>query len=211
MNARLALMLLLSAVVHGWLLQAAPAAYPVSPPGDLVLNLGTLRLPAPPPAPEPAQREEIGKKPKPAEPPPEQQMARATPATSDAQTKTESVSVPETEFGATADRAAPPAAAGAEVEKEEPVLVEVPAFASPPGPPVYPALARQRRQQGTVVVEVRLGEGGEQLQHRLLQSSGVAALDQAALAAVQSWEFLPYRENGRARTSRVRLPIRFAL
>ncbi len=94
---------------------------------------------------------------------------------------------------------------------EEPVLVERPAFASPPSPPVYPELARQRRQQGTVVVEVQLDGNGVQRVRRVLQSSGIESLDQAALDAVAHWDFLPYRENGRARQSRVRLPIRFSL
>lgn len=93
----------------------------------------------------------------------------------------------------------------------EPVLVDRPAFASPPSPPVYPRLARQRRQQGTVVIEVQLGRAGEQVARQLLQSSGVDSLDRAALAAVKSWQFLPFRENDRPRQSRVRLPIRFAL
>lgn len=94
---------------------------------------------------------------------------------------------------------------------EEPVLVERPAFAGPPSAPVYPELARQRRQQGTVVVEVQLDQSGAQVLRKLLQSSGVDSLDEAALTAVAKWQFLPFKENGRARHSRVRLPIRFSL
>ena len=79
----------------------------------------------------------------------------------------------------------------------------------PPGS--VAALARQRRLQGVVWVEVRLGVRGEQRERRLLRSSGVPMLDRAALEAVQTWHFNPDRVGGQAVPSRVQIPIEFNL
>jgi protein TonB len=205
-------MLLLSAALHSWLLWAAPVAQPQAQDGKVVLALGRLNLnmAVPEPALE-APRETVRATP--------QAEAKPLAKKPKLETKTEvavkpakpepPLTAPEqmvTETASAQTASAPQIGAN-----EEPVLVESPAFASPPSPPLYPALARQRRQQGTVVVEVQLGKAGEQLQRRLLQSSGILSLDRAALAAVESWEFLPYRQNGSARLSRVQLPIRFTL
>lgn len=91
------------------------------------------------------------------------------------------------------------------------VLVQRPSFRLPPAPPRYPAQARLRRLQGKVWVEVRLDEAGRQRDCRVLQSSGVALLDQAALEAVSRWQFNPERVGGQAVPSRVRIPIEFNL
>nr|WP_092072346.1 TonB family protein [Dendrosporobacter quercicolus]NSL48575.1 energy transducer TonB [Dendrosporobacter quercicolus DSM 1736]SDM40542.1 outer membrane transport energization protein TonB [Dendrosporobacter quercicolus] len=49
----------------------------------------------------------------------------------------------------------------------------------------YPYIARRRGQEGTVTVAVRLTAAGELAGARVLHSSGVAALDEAALALVR--------------------------
>ncbi|MEW5248165.1 energy transducer TonB [Microbulbifer sp. 2201CG32-9] len=92
----------------------------------------------------------------------------------------------------------------------EPVIAE-PVFTSPPEPPRYPPLARKRGQEGIVLVEVWLDERGRQTKLTLLESSGVAVLDEAAIAAVSHWQFEPRRENGIGAESRVRIPVEFAL
>ena len=86
-----------------------------------------------------------------------------------------------------------------------------PQFAQAPPPPVYPSQARRRNQQGVVLVEVRLGARGEQRERRLLRSSGVSSLDQAALTAVAAWRFLAEVRDGQAVPSRVHIPIQFTL
>lgn len=86
-----------------------------------------------------------------------------------------------------------------------------PQFAQAPPPPVYPSQARRRNQQGVVLVEVRLGARGEQRERRLLRSSGVSSLDQAALTAVAAWRFLAEIRDGQAVPSRVQIPIQFTL
>ncbi|WP_271409205.1 energy transducer TonB [Pseudomonas sp. Q1-7] len=91
------------------------------------------------------------------------------------------------------------------------VFSREPSFLTPPKPPVYPALARRRNQQGLVLVEVRLDAQGLLQGIRLLRSSGVESLDRSALDAVAAWRFRPETRNGRPVASRVRIPIEFAL
>jgi len=79
-------------------------------------------------------------------------------------------------------------------------------------PPRYPASARRRAQQGTVTVRVLVGADGAVEHAELAESSGVATLDDAALATVRSqWRFIPARRDGVAVESWVLVPIRFAL
>lgn len=90
-------------------------------------------------------------------------------------------------------------------------VIAKPLFAAPPEPPSYPKLARKRGQQGTVWVEVLLGETGQQLRTEIHQTSGVSLLDRAALTVVQKWQFIAHRINGVAVVSRIRIPVEFSL
>jgi protein TonB len=60
--------------------------------------------------------------------------------------------------------------------------------------PRYPALARETRVEGTVILDVIIDERGAVTSTRVLKS--VALLDQAAIDAVQQWKFTPARLNG---------------
>lgn len=60
--------------------------------------------------------------------------------------------------------------------------------------PVYPAIARSARVEGVVIVEATVGEDGKVIDARVLRS--VPMLDQAALDAVQQWEYTPSLRNG---------------
>ena len=91
------------------------------------------------------------------------------------------------------------------------VISKEPRFARAPAVPVYPAQAKRRQQQGTVWVAVRLDAQGKQLELRVLRSSALPSLDQAALAAVRKWQFLPETRNGMGVPSRVHIPIEFAI
>jgi protein TonB len=62
--------------------------------------------------------------------------------------------------------------------------------------PRYPALARETRIAGTVILDVIIDEHGVVTSTRVLKS--VAFLDQAAIDAVQQWKFTPARLNGEA-------------
>jgi protein TonB len=79
-------------------------------------------------------------------------------------------------------------------------------------PPVYPAAARRREQQGTVTVRVLIGADGSVERAEVAESSGFDSLDDAALDTVRSrWRFVPARHGGVAVESWVLVPIRFAL
>jgi protein TonB len=77
--------------------------------------------------------------------------------------------------------------------------------------PEYPAAARRRGQQGTVLLTVRVDMFGRPESVAIATSSGFSALDAAAIAAVQHWEFEPGRLAGVPVPSQVEVPIRFQL
>jgi protein TonB len=60
--------------------------------------------------------------------------------------------------------------------------------------PAYPALARQARIQGTVVLQAVIGKDGSIQNLRVV--SGHPMLAQAALDAVKQWRYKPYYLNG---------------
>jgi protein TonB len=60
--------------------------------------------------------------------------------------------------------------------------------------PKYPALARESRVEGVVILEVIIDERGNVTSTRVLRS--VTLLDQAAIDAVQQWKFTPTLLNG---------------
>jgi protein TonB len=85
-----------------------------------------------------------------------------------------------------------------------------PRYRRNPEPP-YPAIARRRRQQGLVLLAVEVDASGSPTAVEVQASSGFAALDAAAVAAVKEWEFEPGRLDGAPVASRVEVPIRFEL
>lgn len=78
-------------------------------------------------------------------------------------------------------------------------------------PPLYPRLARERREQGTVLLEVEVLPSGRCGTMNVLASSGHALLDQAALRAVRGWVFRPARRWNHAVSCWVEIPITFRL
>lgn len=85
-----------------------------------------------------------------------------------------------------------------------------PKFSAPPTKPNYPRLARKRGLQGTALVEVLFDNLGKQLELSLVDSSGAAILDKAALDAVKLWQFSPPSPQS-ALAYRVQVPVTFAL
>jgi periplasmic protein TonB len=83
-------------------------------------------------------------------------------------------------------------------------------FLAPPTKPNYPRLARKRGLQGTALVEVLFDNLGKQLELNLVDSSGAAILDKAALDAVKLWQFSPPSPQN-ALAYRVQVPVTFAL
>jgi periplasmic protein TonB len=78
-------------------------------------------------------------------------------------------------------------------------------------PPPYPALAREQKQEGLVLLEAHVTKEGRCSDIQLKTTSGFPLLDEAALKAVQSWRFRPARTAGIATDSTVMIPIRFKL
>ena len=78
-------------------------------------------------------------------------------------------------------------------------------------PPSYPAKARRRNLQGTVILEVSVSAEGRVNQLQIEESCGHRILDKAALAAVRKWVFEPGRRNGLPVSMTVLVPVRFAL
>jgi protein TonB len=77
--------------------------------------------------------------------------------------------------------------------------------------PAYPAMARRRGYQGTVLLNVLVAADGTVQVVTMGQSSGYPMLDQAAEKSVVAWAFKPGTRGGRAVEMWVRVPVRFAL
>jgi protein TonB len=78
-------------------------------------------------------------------------------------------------------------------------------------PPAYPARSRRMGEQGRVVLRVLVNAGGTSDKVELHKSSGYEPLDEAALAAVRRWRFLPARQGERPVAAWVLVPIVFTL
>ncbi|MBI3332611.1 MAG: energy transducer TonB [Candidatus Omnitrophica bacterium] len=77
--------------------------------------------------------------------------------------------------------------------------------------PRYPWLARIQGWEGTVVLRVLVTPAGQAGSVQVARSSGYPSLDEAALAAIRRWSFLPARKQGQAVGSPMEIPVRFQL
>lgn len=75
--------------------------------------------------------------------------------------------------------------------------------------PVYPALSKRLREEGTVVLRVNLDTQGNVLDISIEKSSGFQRLDQAAHEAVKQWRFVPAKRGQTALPSAALVPIEF--
>jgi len=78
-------------------------------------------------------------------------------------------------------------------------------------PPHYPAEAVRQRHEGTVLIQLTIGIDGLPRDVAVVQSSGFAELDAAALASARQWRFRALRGDGRTTTATARVPVRFHL
>ena len=78
-------------------------------------------------------------------------------------------------------------------------------------PPVYPAIARQRGNEGIVVLEVYVREDGQVKDLRVARTSEYRLLDKAALKAVRRWQFEPGKQADKPVAMWVRVPVAFRL
>jgi len=77
--------------------------------------------------------------------------------------------------------------------------------------PEYPDYARRRGWEGRVVLSVEVDETGRGRSVAVKQSSGHKLLDDAALAAVRGWRFVPGMRGNTPIAAQVDVPIRFRL
>jgi len=77
--------------------------------------------------------------------------------------------------------------------------------------PEYPALARRRQWQGTVIIKVHVSSEGKVMDLQVDKSSGREVLDEAALKSVSSWRFEPGRKGLRRVDMEVLVPVRFTI
>jgi protein TonB len=75
--------------------------------------------------------------------------------------------------------------------------------------PVYPALARQMRLQGSVELLANIGTDGSITSVKLL--SGDSILSQAAISAVKQWKYKPYYLGDQAVAIQTQITVKFKL
>lgn len=93
----------------------------------------------------------------------------------------------------------------------ETAIGRTPASISVRAQPNYPARAKTLGQQGLVELLVEVDRKGLVKELALKKSSGYSMLDEAALTAVKSWEFIPASDGGHAVNSKVVVPVRFEI
>lgn len=95
-----------------------------------------------------------------------------------------------------------------------PPVVQLPssdaAYLQNPKPP-YPPISRRLNEQGKTTVKVLIGLDGLPQRAEVAQSSGFERLDQAALATVMRWRFVPGRRGGVAEAMWFNIPINWVL
>ena len=77
--------------------------------------------------------------------------------------------------------------------------------------PEYPGLAMRRGWEGTVLLRVHVLASGKPGEIQIQKSSGRTQLDDAALAAVKRWSFVPAKQGDVAQDGWVSVPIDFKI
>jgi protein TonB len=77
--------------------------------------------------------------------------------------------------------------------------------------PEYPAHAKRRNMEGTVMLDVVVSQAGAARSVDIAKSSGFAVLDESAKHAVSRWKFVPAKRGGETVEARVMVPIEFRL
>ncbi|QZD73338.1 energy transducer TonB [Pseudomonas sp. 3-2] len=202
-------------VLHGavivWVNQTPTPQLPVVPPEIPPMTI-EFSQPAPPVVQPPPEPIPVVEPPPPVEdelavkPPPPKPIPKPKPA-------------PKPVAKPVAQQPAPPA---------PPQPVAAPALAAPPAPqpitpasanagylhnpaPEYPSVAMRRGWQGTVLLRVHVLASGKPGEIQIQKSSGRDQLDEAALAAVKRWSFVPAKQGDVAQDGWVSVPIDFKI
>jgi len=83
-------------------------------------------------------------------------------------------------------------------------------YLAKPEPP-YPSLSIRLGEEGRAVVRVLIGVDGIARHASIAQSSGFPRLDQASIAAVATWRYVPAKRNGIDEPTWINIPINWAL
>lgn len=78
-------------------------------------------------------------------------------------------------------------------------------------PPAYPSLSKRQGHQGRVIFRILVNAAGAPDQVLLYASSGHDLLDNAAMAAVRRWRFVPARQGDQPLAAWVLVPVNFTL
>jgi periplasmic protein TonB len=214
-NLSIGLSVVLLHVAALWALQAGllRRVVEIVVPAQVISELVAEPTVKPPPAPKPVEPPP----PAPAKPLAAPQVAAPQPvAVADAP------ATPSAPVGVTTPQApAPPMTA--------PVAVAAPAApATPPSPPrvelpssdadylqnpkpAYPPISKRLGEQGKVMLRVLIGADGSPQKAEIRNSSGFERLDQAALATVMRWRYVPGKRGGVAEAMWFNVPINFVL
>lgn len=218
------LVLVLHGAVIYWVNQNPPAALPIVPPEipPMTIEFSQPAPPVvetPPPPPEPIPQPVV-EPPPPVEdelavkPPPPKPIPKPKPVI-----KPVPKPVPKPVAKPVEQPLAPPT---------PPQPVAAPAPPAPPAPkpvtpasanagylhnpaPEYPSLAMRRGWEGTVLLRVQVLASGKPGEIQIQKTSGHEQLDDAALAAVKRWSFVPAKQGDVAQNGWVSVPIDFKI
>jgi protein TonB len=108
-----------------------------------------------------------------------------------------------------APMAAPAQAAPAPSQPVTPPRFDAAYLKNPP--PTYPVASRRTREQGTVLMRVRVLREGTPAEVLLEHTSGSPHLDEAAMDAVRHWRFVPAHRGTESVEAWVLVPVEFEL
>ena len=126
---------------------------------------------------------------------------------------------------------APNAPTGPTVPQTAPAPIAAPVAAAPAAPPAspsvqlpssdadylqnprppYPPISRRLNEQGKTTVRVLIGADGQPQRAEIAKSSGFSRLDDAALATVMRWRYVPGKRGGVAEAMWFNVPINWVL
>ena len=204
----------------GLLSRAVALVVPVVVLAQLIEPPVPTTAPAPPPPPLPPTQ------PQPKPPPPQQIKKAVTKAPTVVAPLPAAINdptpTPNAPTGSVAPQPAPIAApapmaaavAAAPVAAPAAPAVQLPSsdadYLQNPRPP-YPAISRRMNEQGKTTVRVLIGADGQPQRAEISKSSGFTRLDDAALATVMRWRFVPGKRGGVAEAMWFNVPINWVL
>jgi protein TonB len=143
-------------------------------------------------------------------PPPKEVAAVAVPIeAAEGEEADENADIAPTSFDRIEDVPPPPPPPSEQAQEfyafdEPPVLIK---FVNPR----YPDLARQAGIEGTVLLNVLVGDDGKVIQVGVIQSDVTPAMEKAAIEAAKQFMFKPAKQRTVPVKARVAIPIRFKL